>query len=125
MKKPPKLRYEAVTYVFCRSKPWIVVRFVCLLFLLRIECGLATTSSSSSSSSSSASSPIQRNRDPYAILDATPLTSSKDLKRKYYQLCLTYHPDKLQQLSKQQQLTCERTFKDIQWAYSEITSGRY
>jgi DnaJ-class molecular chaperone len=125
MKKPPTLRYEAATYVLCRSKPWVVVKFVCLLFLLRVERGLATTSSSSSSSSSSsASSPIQLNRNPYAILDVTPQTSSKDLKRKYYQLCLKFHPDKLQQLSKHQQLTCERTFKDIQWAYSEITSGR-
>jgi DnaJ-class molecular chaperone len=63
------------------------------------------------------------NRSPYVILDISPSASGKDIKRKYYQLCLKYHPDKLQQLPKSQRQKYEQTFKDIQWAYSEISSG--
>ncbi len=66
-----------------------------------------------------------QNRNPYKILDISPSASEKDVKRKYYQLCLKYHPDKLQQLPKQQRQKYEHMFKDIQWAYSEISSGNY
>ena len=63
------------------------------------------------------------NRNPFTILDISPSASDKEIKRKYYQLCLKYHPDKLQQLSKTQRHNYEQMFKDIQWAYSEISSG--
>ena len=65
------------------------------------------------------------NRNPYKILDISPSASEKDVKRKYYQMCLKYHPDKLQQLPKQQRQKYEHMFKNIQWAYSEISSGNY
>jgi DnaJ C terminal domain/DnaJ domain len=63
-------------------------------------------------------------RNPFQILGVSPHATPKEIKQRYYRLCLQYHPDKqLPHVSAQQRKRCEQMFKDIQWAYEEIGSA--
>jgi preprotein translocase subunit Sec63 len=52
--------------------------------------------------------------DPYQILDVTPLSSYKVIKRQYKRKSLKYHPDKQRGISKEE---AEDKFRDLTRAY--------
>jgi len=59
-------------------------------------------------------------RSPYAVLGVSREATQEDVKRRYRQLCLKYHPDKQRHLPASEQKEYERLFKELQAAYSEI-----
>lgn len=60
------------------------------------------------------------NRNAYEILGVTRSATQDEIRNKYRQLCLKYHPDKNVQKKESERKQCEDTFKEVQKANSHI-----
>lgn len=60
------------------------------------------------------------NHNPYKVLGVNSDASQEEIRRRYRELCLKYHPDKNRHCSDEEQQRCEEQFKRIQKANSEI-----
>lgn len=106
----------------------ISVTFVgtlCIIILLQVNLIISRPLPNSSYNSKSTQ---QQSFDPYHVLglnnhkgnNNNNNISSKDIKQRYHELCLKYHPDKNHQLSNKKKILYENKFKQIRKAYELI-----
>lgn len=58
-------------------------------------------------------------RDPYKILGIPTTASESDIKKAFRKLVVKWHPDVCHEPN------AEERFKDINWAYHQLTEGSY
>lgn len=63
--------------------------------------------------------------DPYTILSVSRTTPQKEIRKRYRELCLQYHPDKNVNKSIKEREKCENKFKQVQEAYNMIQNGSW
>jgi DnaJ-class molecular chaperone len=102
---------RSLTMFSCRS-----CRFVAL-FLLAI---LIPSFVQANIPNSNHNSRVSTNGTPYQVLGVEKNASSEEIKRRYRQLCLKYHPDKNVNLSEKERDLAEETFKQVQAANTQI-----
>lgn len=60
-------------------------------------------------------------KNPYHVLGVDRFASNKEIKKRYLQLCKSYHPDVVQLNNKPQHVD----FTDINWAYEQLTKQKH
>lgn len=65
-----------------------------------------------------------REKDPYAILGIKRSASTEEIKSAYRLQAGRYHPDKVCHLGGEFQRLAEEKFREIQWAYEHLMTGR-
>ena len=76
------------------------------------------------SKDSSTGSAQREPRDPYSILGVKRGTDLEEIRRRYKEKLLQYHPDRVQHLGKEFQDMAEQRTKEITQAYQQILSER-
>ncbi len=63
-------------------------------------------------------------KDPYEILGVDRGATIEEIKRAYHRKAAKYHPDKVSHLGEEFRELAEEKFKEINWAFETLKSGR-